>query len=451
MRFLKQVGELLDSADEKATDTDLQSLTRQVGDTFGAKKAVEAVESAKRVTLNFGIVEGLSDLKNQIGSDLKELSSPSHHRPGDEAEDRLAALKERVAELRLKEVERNEGRDGLQKRLEEVELSIRQLQSQEAAQVPLHQETSADLEAMQIEFCEREAASRQREAAALEAIQQAQAANEHLMQQLEFWRDKAKQLLASLGLDAVPEDVEQQISKEEEDHFPSDAPVEGVDNDADESGGQLAEDHANLKQTIEDLEMTLAELMKGSEETIQRVDQQQHHERDLASQLAAAEALSLAQAREADALQRKLEELQQAQASQAAPVVETISPYRAASAELNQLRHEVESLRQRESELTQGNSALEVKAARLREKAAEDLERAVPSIDTTWWTWLDEPLLKLVTLLVKSTCLRRSFALHLLATLECLLELESWGTKAREQVGAMGRCRTGCLCCATVG
>ncbi|CAL1156118.1 unnamed protein product [Cladocopium goreaui] len=433
MRFLKQVGELLDSADEKATDTDLQSLTRQVGDTFGAKKAVEAVESAKRVTLNFGIVEGLSDLKNQIGSDLKELSSPSHHRPGDEAEDRLAALKERVAELRLKEVERNEGRDGLQKRLEEVELSIRQLQSQEAAQVPLHQETSADLEAMQIEFCEREAASRQREAAALEA----QAANEHLMQQLEFWRDKAKQLLASLGLDAVPEDVEQQISKEEEDHFPSDAPVEGVDNDADESGGQLAEDHANLKQTIEDLEMTLAELMKGSEETIQRVDQQQHHERDLASQLAAAEALSLAQAREADALQRKLEELQQAQASQAAPVVETISPYRAASAELNQLRHEVESLRQRESELTQGNSALEVKAARLREKAAEDLERAVPSIDTTWWTWLDEPLLKLVTLLVKSTCLRRSFALHLLAT-DGTIAIRSGNTTRRFKASLAG-------------
>lgn len=426
MRFLKQVGELLDSADEKATDTDLQSLTRQVGDTFGAKKAVEAVESVKRVTLNFGIVEGLSDLKNQIGSDLKELSSPSHHRPGDEAEDRLAALKERVAELRLKEVERNEGRDGLQKRLEEVELSIRQLQSQEAAQVPLHQETSADLEAMQIEFCEREAASRQRAAATLEAIQQAEAANEHLMQQLDFWRDKAKQLLASLGLDAVPEDVEQQISKEE-DHFPSDAAVKGVDKDADESGGQLAEDHANLKQTIEDLEMTLAELMKGSEEIIQRVDQQQQHERDLASQLAAAEALSLAQAREADALQRKLEELQQAQASQAAPVVETISPYRAAaSAELNQLRHEVESLRQRESELTQGNSALEVKAARLREKAAEDLERAVPSIDTTWWTWLDEPLLKLVTLLVKSTCLRRSFALHLLATYLWLFFLVFW-------------------------
>ena len=53
------MGDLLDSADEKATDTDLQSLTRrvesllaevapgadfarQVGDTFGAKKAVEA-------------------------------------------------------------------------------------------------------------------------------------------------------------------------------------------------------------------------------------------------------------------------------------------------------------------------------------------------------------------------------------------------------------------------
>ena len=35
---------------------------------------------------------------------------------------------------------------------------------------------------------------------------------------------------------------------------------------------------------LEDLEMTLAELMKGSEEIIQRVDQQQHHERVRGSQ-----------------------------------------------------------------------------------------------------------------------------------------------------------------------
>ena len=189
MRFLKQVGDLLDSADEKTTDTDLQSLTRQVGDTFGAKKAVEAVETAKRVTLDFGIVEGLSDLKNQIGSDLKELSVRSKEDAqekefgsGDgegQVEDRIAKLKERVNELKQKEDERSQGREDLQRRLKEVELASRQLQLQEMSQAKASSELQKNgppaLEAMQREFCEREAASRAREAATREAAEQATA------------------------------------------------------------------------------------------------------------------------------------------------------------------------------------------------------------------------------------------------------------------------------------
>jgi len=428
MRFLKQVGDLLDSADEKTTDTDLQSLTRQVGDTFGAKKAVEAVETAKRVTLDFGIVEGLSDLKNQIGSDLKELSVRSKEDAqekevgsGDgegQVEDRIAKLKERVTELKQKEDERSQGREDLQRRLKEVELASRQLQLQEMAQASSElQKRPQALEAMQREFCEREAASRAREAATREAAEQAATANEHLLQQLDFWRDKAKQMLATLGLDSVPEEIEKQIELEG---------VEGEETQAAEEPdevGQLAEDHATLKQTIQDLEMTLAELMKGSEEIIGRVDEQHLQERDLTSKLAAAEELSTTQAREEDALRRKLAEVH---AKVHSPPPEPPSTSPSEMAELKTLREEVETMRHRISDLTRENSSMEAKVGRLREKAAEDLERAVPSIDTTWWTCLDEPLLKLVTLLVKSTCLRRSFALHLLATYLWLFFLVFW-------------------------
>lgn len=431
MRFLKQVGDLLDSADEKTTDTDLQSLTRQVGDTFGAKKAVEAVETAKRVTLDFGIVEGLSDLKNQIGSDLKELSVRSKEDAqekefgsGDgegQVEDRIAKLKERVNELKQKEDERSQGREDLQRRLKEVELASRQLQLQEMSQAKASSELQKNgppaLEAMQREFCEREAASRAREAATREAAEQAATSNEHLLQQLDFWRDKAKQMLATLGLDSVPEEIEKQIELEG---------MEGEETQAVEEPdevGQLAEDHATLKQTIQDLEMTLAELMKGSEEMIGRVDEQHLQERDLTSKLAAAEELSTTEAREEDALRRKLAEVH-AKVHSPAPEPPNTSP--SAMAELKTLREEVETMRHRISDLTRENSSMEAKVGRLREKAAEDLERAVPSIDTTWWTCLDEPLLKLVTLLVKSTCLRRSFALHLLATYLWLFFLVFW-------------------------
>ena len=70
MRLLKKLGDFLDTAD--ATETDLQSLTRQVSVALEAKKA-SAVENAKQFTLDLGISEGFSDLKAQLG-ELKDTT-----------------------------------------------------------------------------------------------------------------------------------------------------------------------------------------------------------------------------------------------------------------------------------------------------------------------------------------------------------------------------------------
>ncbi|CAK8990852.1 Protein terminal ear1-like [Durusdinium trenchii] len=415
MRLLKKVGDLLDSADENSAD--LQSLTRHVGDALGAQKAVEAVENAKRVTLDFGIVEGLSDLKNQLGSDLQELKGNFIEKGEEEdhVQDRLAALRERVAELRLKEAERGESRSAQQARLQEVERSIQQLEAlaetSDAPSAGPELLESEAMEAMQAEFLQREAASRERLAFTSEATQQAAASNEHLLQQLDFWREKAKQLLASLGLQTLPEDIDVQLRKLDES---GDEDTEAAPN-TDDANVHAAEDCAAQRAAIQVLEASLAELMRSSEEMMGRVDEQHRHERELAAKLEAVEALSAAQAREEGLLRRKLEEARAPalDAPRLAPAASSDSEHR--RSELTQLKAQVEDLRRCAAEWSQENSSMEARLGRLREKAAEDLERAVPS-EAKLWTWLDEPLLKLVTLLVKSTCLRRSFALHLLAT-----------------------------------
>eukprot|EP00913_Durusdinium_trenchii_P013151 g12344.t1 len=268
MRLLKKVGDLLDSADENSAD--LQSLTRHVGDALGAQKAVEAVENAKRVTLDFGIVEGLSDLKNQLGSDLQDsqrrataatasalLKSDDKRNfiekgeEEDHVQDRPSALRERVAELRLKEAERGESRSAQQARLQEVERSIQQLEAlaetSDAPSAGPELLESEAMEAMQAEFLQREAASRERLAFTSEATQQAAASNEHLLQQLDFWREKAKQLLASLGLQTLPEDIDVQLRKLDES---GDEDTEAAPN-TDDANVHAAEDCAAQRAAIQ--------------------------------------------------------------------------------------------------------------------------------------------------------------------------------------------------------
>lgn len=130
MRWLKQVGELLDAADEKTTESDLQTLT---GDALGvAEKALGAAKDSatKHVrNLDLGIAEGLNDLTSQIGSDLKGGASDvikavrrdeSDSQPASAEEDqqdlntsRVAELKQRIMELEARETERLKTREQL--------------------------------------------------------------------------------------------------------------------------------------------------------------------------------------------------------------------------------------------------------------------------------------------------------------------------------------------------
>eukprot|EP00931_Biecheleriopsis_adriatica_P029799 TRINITY_DN17630_c0_g1_i1.p1 TRINITY_DN17630_c0_g1~~TRINITY_DN17630_c0_g1_i1.p1 ORF type:complete len:482 (-),score=167.35 TRINITY_DN17630_c0_g1_i1:26-1471(-) len=472
--LLQRFGNLLDAADEKTSESDLQSLTRQVaGDAAGALEAA-AGGAAKRVkTLDFGIAEGFADLTNQIGTDLKAVSAgdtsvlveasdePQHiaaaeHTSGagpfdgceaqEKASCRLAELSERVKELESREADRLQSRQCLQEKLEEVEAVIFRLgqaeESEEAAAEagpagPHHadddpnSEDTETMEEMQREFYQLQDASQERSAAVLDTLSQVSASNDHLDSELEFWMGKAKKLLFDLGLEDVPEEVELAIEQD-----PSAIAV-SAEVSSDQVDDAAWKEHSERQHAVQELECRLAELMRHSDESIERVDRQQHEERDAMAKLSAAEAVASAEAAAEAAAQQKLEaaRLRKVHAEQCKAVADedgqaSTSPAGAtapgASAEMMRLRSEVDALRDRSRAAVAENASLEERLRTQRAAAAADLERAVPLSSATCWHAVDEPLMKLVTLLVRSSCLRRAFALHLLATYCWLLFLVFW-------------------------
>ncbi|CAE6967094.1 unnamed protein product [Symbiodinium natans] len=417
MRLLKRVGDLLDTADEKATEANLETLTRHVGDAFGTNEA-------GGIKLDLGIVEGLADLKHQIGTDFKEKGLGVLHEGGaDDTQARLALLKERVEELHAKEAERAEQSSRLQANLLEVESAIKEqkLEVQVTATATQQPVQSSRLEDLRREFREREAQSLQRTALLAAASTQAAATNEHLSQQLQFWQGKAEKMLAALGLEAVPKDVAHAIEHLESDQEHTEE-SEDKAKDVFTSNGSVQKEQADEQRAVQDLEGMLAELMRRSEEIMGRVEQQRHQERDLISQLSHAQEMAASEAKAAADCQ---EALQRAKAVEAHPRA-SAQASAARMNEVTQLRAEVESLRVRLESSRKECSKLEAQLGKHRAAAAADLERAVPSSAMSCWTWLDVPLMRLVMLLVKSTCLRRSFALHLFATYSWLFFLVFW-------------------------
>merc|ERR1711972_137579 len=80
------------------------------------------------------------------------------------------------------------------------------------------------------------------------------------------------------------------------------------------------------------------------------------------------------------------------------------------------IRSEIASLGSKAEELKRENASLDGRLRKYRSAAAADLERAVPLNTTSCWHSIDAPTLKIVTFLVKSLCMRRTFAIQLLAT-----------------------------------
>merc|ERR1719197_732535 len=91
------------------------------------------------------------------------------------------------------------------------------------------------------------------------------------------------------------------------------------------------------------------------------------------------------------------------------------------------IRREVEALRCNAEELKRENAMLDVQLKKHRAAAAKDLERAVPLVAPgCWGRAVDGPAMKAIALLMRSTCLRRTLALHLLATYAWLFFLLFW-------------------------
>ncbi|CAE7918276.1 unnamed protein product [Symbiodinium sp. KB8] len=421
MRLLKKVGDLLDTADEKTTEANLDTLTRHVGDAFGGNS-----NEASGIKLDLGIVEGLADLKNQIGTDLKGLGVQRDRGSESDAGVRLAALKERVEELHAKEAERAEQRSRLQTQLLEVESAINEKSCAAEASTTRQPVQDSRLEELRREFHEREAQALQRAGSLAETTTQIAANNDHLSQQLDFWKEKAGQLLASLGLETVPEEVEKAAQLEEGREQSEAADQVKSTPAASTPDAGVVKEHADEQCAVQDLEAMLAELMRRSEEIMGRVEQQRHQERDLLLQLGSAQDTAAKEANAVSEYQTQLQTLRQTKEARSQRVRAKAAAAPARMDEVMQLRAEVETLRGCLESSTKERWRLEAQLGKHRAAAAADLERAVPSSTTTCWTWLDVPLMRLVTLLVKSTCLRRSFALHLLATYSWLFFLVFW-------------------------
>jgi len=123
------------------------------------------------------------------------------------------------------------------------------------------------------------------------------------------------------------------------------------------------------------------------------------------------------------ALAEGLRGLREARAIQAAAGVSVAAE---ACGEAADLRREIEALRRTCEELVKENAVLEGRLQKCRAAAAADLERAVPLTTPSCWRSVDGPSLKVVTILVRSSCLRRVFAMHLLGTYAWLFFLIFW-------------------------
>eukprot|EP00747_Dinoflagellata_sp_TGD_P186075 gnl/TRDRNA2_/TRDRNA2_42921_c0_seq1.p1 gnl/TRDRNA2_/TRDRNA2_42921_c0~~gnl/TRDRNA2_/TRDRNA2_42921_c0_seq1.p1 ORF type:complete len:498 (+),score=158.16 gnl/TRDRNA2_/TRDRNA2_42921_c0_seq1:88-1581(+) len=482
-------GELLDDADKKTNEADFQTIATAARDAAGgALKAGDAIK-ARAGKLDLGLVEGWNELTTQVTGDLKGAAAAAAGQepqpsvsplresgvvPADSvASTRLADLRERVRELEAREAERKEARERLEARLEEVDEEVRRLQEDqrkeeaEAAEMlestersgperpePADAEASAcdkQLEAMRSEFFERQAAADARVAALQAELHDAEVGCEPVNVELEFWREKAQRMLDARGLEDVPEDVRVAAEKE----------VDGVE----ESGSAEAEAaeaarvrreadleearrehakavqaHASRKGLHEGLETRLAEVMRDSDALMERVDAQRRREKELEASFAVADAMGAAESaaaqaavkRAATALAEKAiserrcaDELRHAREARLAKAAAGLPS--AERGEASNLRREVDALRVEAESLAKDNANLEGRLKKYRAAAAADLERAVPlSSARSCWSSIDGPTMKFVIILVRSTCLRRFFAIHLIGMYVWLFFLIFW-------------------------
>jgi len=330
-----------------------------------------------------------------------------------------------MGDLESREAERLQTRSRAENQHAELLSEIQRLQAEEKGQNPKDErgntglqtggagsEHAAKLRAMRSELS-RQLASTDARISALEAeLAEVNTAADPLATELEFWRDKTQQTLATRGLDGTG--------------------TEDESADASSRLDSLVSDLEQQQRTFVGLEGHLAELMRGSDAAVTLVDLQRRRERELQAALATAEAGAASQAAAAEAARQRLKVTQEAKAEAGRKYVQERHELQmnmsdsSRSSELSELRRGAERLRSSAQALVKENSMLEGRLRKYRAAAAADLERAVPLAAPSCWQCIDGPSLKAATLLVRSGCLRRTFTLHLLVTYVWLFFLIFW-------------------------
>ncbi|CAK0798647.1 unnamed protein product [Prorocentrum cordatum] len=479
----KSLGNLLEQADEVATQSDLHALTKGVASTtFEAAKIVTKDTVGKMKMFDLGLKEGISEFSADAAKGLSELRGQSlvgaagsavralDDGPAATSQEgtsagrgqRLADLKERIGELEAREEERLHARQGLQLRLDEVSREAEELrrdlgeagEGQPRGELPPEGAAAGAappapgvgahdqrLEAMRRELWQHQADADARGAALEAELCAVSAACEPLLVELEFWREQSQRLLAARGLDQVPEDVralaERGACAGGQAHrgaADAGAPASRGRDAAQERLQQLTEDRDAQQRAYESLGERLEELMRGSDAAMGRVDVLRREERELKARLAEAEASATGRTEAASATEARVQALRLARAGEERRATAEAQNAReerraaapAAAVEAAGLRRGLEALLREVEGLSQENAGLESRLRKHRASAAADLERAVPLFAPGWWQGVDGATMKIVMLLVRSQCLRRAFVLHLLATYLWLFFLIFW-------------------------
>lgn len=345
-----------------------------------------------------------------------------------------------------REATRLSSRETIQRRFEEVDNELSHLRAElaggpsTALPLPIDPEEEAEnsrTEAMKAEFLERQAASDKRVAAMQTEAEQANVASEELMEQMKHWMHKAEAVLLARNMKDLPKDIRLAAERAADGEEDSPKAVLSTASAADPSAEEnaLERDVEKLKQELvmkrqklQALETKLTESLRTSDSLIGRNEELHKKQRELQTELAAAQAAAGDAERELAAARARLKvtiELKEAETlasreAEAGPVQPKVESSTAG------FRQKVESLRKEAESLLRENQTLEDRLTKFRAAAAADLERAVPLSSGSCWQSLDWTLMRISTVLVRSICLRRAFAVHLLAMYGWLFWLIFW-------------------------
>mmetsp|Transcript_52065 Transcript_52065/g.96416 ORF Transcript_52065/g.96416 Transcript_52065/m.96416 type:complete len:479 (-) Transcript_52065:8-1444(-) len=474
MHLLKRVGDLLDAADEKTSEADLHTLTREslekasgVLEAAAAGTAVSVSDKVQTLDLDLGLASGWKDLREQITGDLKDLRltgaaedesskaasvsdrtdggqtptspaaaktenvqgaagaaaavaqqlllglAPERDSAATQAAKRATALKERLQELLAAEAERISEHHKKLERLQEVEAAV-----------------TCEQLLITLERCEPEEACEKLETETLRI----EARCEPLAVEMGFWEELTRAQLRCENTAELPEDLGRSMDQavwvlDDEERATSEGNGSVV-----QEADSIVQRQLEVLRHSHRLEELLGQLMRESDEAMEQTDMERRRAGELEAALVVAEEAAAAALAEAEAARLKTEEQQSAKQDlesqfrdELQKAVQTArSPAGGGLGEAAKLRSESDSLQRAADGIRQETATLESRLGKHRAAAARDLERAVPSEDTGCWSAVDGPALKAVTLLVRSSCLRRSLATYLACTYAWLFFLLFW-------------------------